>query len=196
VAFVKAGMPPPLRSAKPSSRPEACLGLLAEARDWICDFDLPEFHRPPHRPFDLPVDVGAVNNRIDAFLLSRQARLLIAGPELTVPMEENVDKQHARKMARYGDLASSLSAGFRLHSLLCLEMGCRGLDPPSFSDVLRKLAFTPAEVRQTRDHCAYIARYCSYLIWLNRSKRDFVSPRIYCNADGHIAMDDRSLSQG
>ena len=194
ITFVKAGASQAQRPAKRSARPQDRLGLLAEARDWICDFDLPEFHRPS-RPFGLPVDVGAVNNRIDAFVLSRQSRLLVAGPELTVPMEENVEKQHASKMAKYGDMASSLAAGWRLHGLLCLEMGCRGVDPPSFRTVLRQLAFTPSEVHQLRDRCAYVARYCSYLIWLNRNKRDFVCSRVYYTAEGTFAMDERSLGE-
>ena len=72
-------------------------------------------------------------------------------------------------------------------------MGCRGVDPPSFTDCLRKLAFTPSEIRQVRDRCAYIARYCSYLIWLNRNKRDFVCPRVFYTPDGRVTMDRRSL---
>jgi len=136
--------------------------------------------------------VGATNLRIDAFIVSRQARVCIGGPELTVPMEENVDAQHAIKLKKYSAMASCLSQGWRLGGPLCLEMGCRGVDPPSFGDVLRQLAFTPSEVRQLRDDCAYIARYCSYLIWLNRNKSVFALPRVYCTG-GRVLMDHRSL---
>jgi len=194
VAFVKAGSAPgEARAAKERSRRHGVhLGLLAEARNWICDFDLPEFHRPPRPAFGLPVDVGATNDRIDAFIVSRQARVCIGGPELTVPMEENADAQHAIKLNKYSGMASCLSQGWRLGGLLCLEMGCRGVDPPSFGDVLRQLAFTPSEVRQVRDDCSYIARYCSYLIWLNRNKSVFGLPRVFCTR-GRVAMDRRSL---
>ena len=135
---------------------------------------------------------GATTNRIDAFIVSRKARVFIAGPELTVPTEENIEKQHTIKLKRYSGMASCLSQGWRLGGLLCMEMGCRGVDPPSFGDVLRKLAFSPSEVRQLRDDCAYIARYCSYIIWLNRNKGEFEFPRVYCMG-GKVLMDRRSL---
>jgi len=93
---------------------------------------------------------------------------------------------------RYKDMATRLHGGWRLGGLLCLEMGCRGVEPPSFRDVLRQLAFSPKEVARLRDACAYVARYCSYLIWLNRYKRDFCCPRVYW-ADGKITMDSRSI---
>ena len=193
VTFVKAGAAPStLRAASDKVRSDRHLGLLADARDWICDFDLPEFHLPPRPSFGLPADVGATSNRIDSFILSRQTRSFIAGPELTVPMEENLDNQHSIKTKRYGDMATHLLGGWRLSGLLCLEMGCRGVDPPSFRAVLRQLAFSPKEVSQLRDACAYVARYCSYLIWLNRYKRDFFCPRVYWS-DGRIKMDNRSV---
>ena len=107
-------------------------------------------------------------------------------------MEENLDNQHSIKTKRYGDMATHLLGGWRLSGLLCLEMGCRGVDPPSFRAVLRQLAFSPKEVSQLRDACAYVARYCSYLICLNRYKRDFFCPRVYWS-DGRIKMDNRSV---
>ena len=173
VAFVKAGAAPStVRAASVRARNYRHLGLLANARDWTCDFDLPEFHRPPRPSFGLPADVGVTSNRIDSFIVSRQTRNFIAGPELTVPMEENVDNQHSINTKRYGDMATQLLGGWHLGGLLCLEMGCRGVDPPSFRNVVRLLALSSKEVAQLRDACAYVARYCSYLIWLNPHKRD------------------------
>ena len=142
--------------------------------------------------FGLPADVGATSNRIDSFILSRQTRSFIAGPELTVPMEENLDNQHSITTKRYGDMAIHVLGAWRLGGLLCLEMGCRGVDPPSFRAVLRQLAFSSKEVAELRDACAYVARYCSYLIWLNRLKRDFSCPRVFWS-DGKIKMDNRSV---
>jgi hypothetical protein len=159
----------------------------------MCDFDLPEWHQPPIAPYTLPADVGASNNRIDAFIVSRKARILIAGPELTVPMEENADRQHSIKLERYKGMASDLHGGWRLLGPLCLEMGCRGVDPPSFHDVLRQLAFSSSEIRQLRGACAYIARYCSYLIWLSRYNRNFFCPRVYW-ANGKVLTDHRSMN--
>ena len=103
-----------------------------------------------------------------------------------------MDNQHSIKMKRYGDMATHLLGGWRLGGLLCLEMGCRGVDPPSFRNVLRQIAFSSKEVAELRDACAYVARYCSYLIWLNRHKRDFSCPRVFWS-DGKIKMDNRSV---
>ena len=76
VTFVKAGAAPStLRAASDKVRSDRHLGLLADARDWICDFDLPEFHLPPRPSFGLPADVGATSNRIDSFILSADSKL-------------------------------------------------------------------------------------------------------------------------
>ena len=184
IAFVKAGSSMTNKQAERHRQ----LGLLASARDWSCDFDLPEYHHFPRPPYELPADVGATSNRIDAFIVSRKTQVLIAGPELTVPMEDNLEKQHTLKMERYQGMASCLHPGWRLAGTICVEMGCRGVDPPSFGQGLRLLGFGPKEIRDLRDNCAYIARFCSYLIWLNRYKADFSCPRIYWAGD-RVMMD-------
>ena len=110
IAFVKAGSSITNKQAERHRQ----LGLLAGARDWSCDFDLPEYHHFPRPPYELPADVGAISNRIDAFIVSRKTQVIIAGPELTVPMEDNLEKQHTLKMERYQGMASCLHPGWRL----------------------------------------------------------------------------------
>src|SRR5688572_27019378 len=82
-------------------------------------------HLPPSPPFAFPVEVATVSNRIDAYIFSRQAQTIIAGPELTVPMEENIESQHLAKLQRYSNIKDSLAPGWSLSEVLCLEMGCR-----------------------------------------------------------------------
>ena len=59
-------------------------GMLEEARDWKCDFDLPELH-PEGSQFVFPYDVCMTPSRI-GYVISRKAKMRLAGPELTVPM--------------------------------------------------------------------------------------------------------------
>ena len=82
IAFVKAGSSVP---KQPDKAPT--FGLLDKARDWICDFDLPEFH-PNGSQLVFPHVVCPTPLRIDGFIISMSAKVCIAGPELTVPLEE------------------------------------------------------------------------------------------------------------
>jgi hypothetical protein len=169
--FVKAGAR--VRKNKPASEE---LGLLASARDWVSDFDLPEYHRST--PFIFPHEVCLTTSRIDAFILSRSKRICIAGPELTVPMEENALQRHLDKEKRYEHLLSDKADEWTVHRLV-LEVGCRGVVASSFFAALRKLGFRPSELRVLRDNCAYIARRCSYVIWLYRNSRTFSPSRLF-----------------
>jgi hypothetical protein len=197
VAFVKAGSVAPLESRHASSTAAPAkgthLGLLAPARDWICDFDLPEYHLPPAAPYAFPAEVAAISNRPDAYLISRSKRIIVVS-ELTVPMEDNVERQHQYKLQRYDNIKDSLNPDWNLPEILCLEMGCRGVAPSYFGDILRKLSFTASEAKQLQADCAYIAQYCSYLIWLNRHNREVVLPRVFMRR-GNLQTDSRSLCQ-
>ncbi len=55
-------------------------GILEKARDWICDFDLPEFHGDQSK-FVFPHVVCMTPLRIDGYILSMSAKVCIAGPK-------------------------------------------------------------------------------------------------------------------
>jgi len=61
-------------------------GILGQARDWECDFDLPEF-RSCHAKYIFPQDVCATPLKLDGFVISRKHRICV-GIELTVPMAQ------------------------------------------------------------------------------------------------------------
>jgi hypothetical protein len=116
------------------------------------------------------------------FVLSRANKICIAGPELTVPFEENLLIQNTKKTDKYQKEFDTIEPGWNLH-LLVLEVGSRGYVAKSFSKCLRRLGFSSAETRQLRESCSMMARRCSYIVWIHRSNKNwmpirFTAPRI------------------
>ena len=169
--FVKLGA----AVAKSQDVREPEFGQLDGARDWECDFDLPEWHKEGSK-FVFPHDVLVSELRIDGYILSRSKRICIFGPELTVPLEERIEHWHSTKQAKY--------AAERVHlrewsaSDLVLEVGSRGWIPHSFRRDLRHLGFSPQEVKELASKCSSVAVRCSYVIWVNRFNQDFKTFRI------------------
>ena len=169
VIFVPAGSIP--KSTK--SPPHYDFGLLSGARDWSCDFDLPEFRHGA--PYSFPQDVDATDIRCDGFIISRSKRILII-VELTVPMEDNIEHWHAVKTEKHVKALSHLR-DWKIFYVI-LEVGCRGWTPPRFPGLLRKLGFRGTEPRIISDNVQLLARKCSYVIWLNRFHKEFQHGRI------------------
>lgn len=166
ISFVKAGEKP---THVPKMAPTT--GLLSKARDWVCSFDLPEFH-PKGSQFVFPHIVCSTPLRIDGYILSLSSRFCIAGPELTVPMEEWIHHWHKTKSKKYQELLDNKAKGWEIFRAT-LEVGSRGFIPPSFSGVLKQIGFTSAEVSTLRKRCSLMSQRCSYVIWLNRANADF-----------------------
>ena len=97
IKFVKAGSKPNKSWTRPQ---QSVLGLLSHARDWEVNFDLPE-DRADGSVFVFPYDVCATPLRVDAYIISRSTKTCIAGPELTAPMEENIEHWHKVKQDKY-----------------------------------------------------------------------------------------------
>ena len=174
-AFVKAGAS--VRRRAGSAPLQQDFGLLSEARDWECDFDLPEWRSADSKQLVFPHDVCATSLRIDGYLVSRSKRICVAGPELTAPMEENVAAWAVSKRTKYSEIQKDAAVGWRVH-VVTLEVGSRGWIPPAFRQSLLQLGFTTAESKSLADKCQLVARRCSYIIWLNRFNREFQPWRI------------------
>src|SRR6185437_16440686 len=140
------------------SAPRKDFGLLAAARD---DFHLPELHQ--NTSYQIPFDVDVSTLMCDGFIISRSQKIFIV-LELTVPMEENIEKWHVDKMKKYEKL---VCPGWKVH-LVVLEVGCRGFVSSRVVSLLRKLGLTAPESKTLRDNLQLIARKCSYVIWINR----------------------------
>ena len=59
--------------------------------------------------------------RIDMYILSRAKRICVAGPELTVPFEENLLKRHHDKLEKYQADFTRVEPGWSLE-LMVLEV--------------------------------------------------------------------------
>ena len=125
ITFVKAGK----KVNSGTSLPLPRFGLLEEARDWTFNFDLPEF-RQEESKFVFPHVVCATPLRIDGYVMSLSKKVCLAGPELTVPMEEWSHTWHAKKLDKYQELLDNKAEGWSVIPLAA-EVGSRGFIPPS-----------------------------------------------------------------
>lgn len=143
------------------------------------DFDLPEFHHNKKNALTFPCDVLITKRRIDGYILSREKKICILGPEITSPMDDNVLKWHAEKTKKYRENIDE-AQDWTFHDC-SLEVGALGWIPPSNRKILKSLGFTNAETQSISEDMTLIARKCSYVIFLNRFTKDFqpfrISPR-------------------
>ena len=151
-------------------------GILELARDWVCDFHLPELHQSI--AYQIPFEVDVSTMMCDGYIISRSKKIFIV-LELTVPMEENIERWHLVKLKRYSKLACP---GWQVH-LFMLEVGCRGFVPTRFMSSLRRLGFNPSDSRKLRNDIQLVVRKCSYIIWINRFNKDF-NPSLRVVVDG------------
>ena len=117
-------------------------------------------------PLSFSLMMCATSLRVDAYIISRSTGTCIVGPELTAPMEENIEHWHKTN-------TGSNSAMQRIGRFRPLCWKCRGWIPPSFSGCLRKLNFTNSEIKVLAKKCCYMAQKCSYIIFLNRNNKIF-----------------------
>ncbi|HXF28740.1 MAG TPA: hypothetical protein VN457_02735, partial [Chlamydiales bacterium] len=126
INFVKEGEKVP---KKPVDKTELS-GLLVSARDWVCDFDLPDLYQRDF-PYTFPHDISLTGNkRPDGYIWSKTTRTCVL-IELTVPMEENLEKRRLEKTERYDELRAS-AVDSQIHQLN-FEVGCRGFIPRHFT---------------------------------------------------------------
>ena len=176
IRFVPAGKVPPRGVTRKD------FGLLDLARDWSCDFHLPEFHK--YSPYHIPLEVDISTLMCDGFIISRSKKIFIV-LELSVPMEENIENRHQEKLKKYSKL---VCPGWEVF-LLIFEIGCRGF----VVSLVRKLGFTPPETRKLRDNLQLVARRCSYIVWINRFNKDF-NTTLRVSVDGVSITDEASLA--
>ena len=159
-----------LKSVKDSS-------LLNQARDWevLCDL---VWERSPGSIFLFPQDVALTNLKPDLLIVSRSTRRCIL-IELTAPLEENIESRHSTKKRKYTDeVLDNLQPGWKVE-IVCIEVGAKGWIPPSFTRDLRKVVgFSKSVCRKLANDCQLVARKCSYVIWLNRSNKEFQPIRV------------------
>ena len=155
--------------------------ILSAARDWKCNFDLPEYCSDQYSQLQFPQDVCATNLRIDGYIISREKKICVLGPEITAPMDDNVQKWHGIKKSKYRNAVQPVQ-GWTFHDL-DLEVGALGWVPPSTHTQLKTLGFSRNEVSQIVNDLRYVARKCSYVIFVNRFNPIFKPWRITASSD-------------
>ena len=116
--------------------------LLHGAKDWICDFDLPEC-RSSGSSYVFPHDVCQTSMKIDGYIISRTTKVCI-GLELTCPMEENIAQWHSVKQEKYEEIVREAAKnGWRFEKLV-IEVGARGFIPQHVYKTLPSSTFVPS----------------------------------------------------
>ena len=143
-------------------------GILSQARDWECDFDLPEY-RSPLSKYLFPQEVCATPLKMDGYVLSKKHRICV-GLELTVPMEHNIAKWHKMKLLKLDNELrfEAERYGWTFHCCV-VEVGSRGWVPPSLVSSLNRLGLPVKSLT----NISLLAMKSSYIIWINRFNRQF-----------------------
>ena len=172
--FVKAGAPAQRKTSKTPS------GVLQSARDWVFDFDLPDWSS--YGQYAFPHDVSATSRVPDGYIISRETKQCIV-LELTSPLEENIAEWNMKKTKKYReDIASVCEDGWTV-TVMAIEVGAKGWIPPPFRRAFKQLGLPSPLVRRLSDGCQLIARKCSYLIWINRYNLSFLPWRLTVSGD-------------
>ncbi|CAM9252957.1 unnamed protein product, partial [Heterosigma akashiwo] len=148
--------------------------FLEGGRDWVAAFDLPELRDlcARHSPLDAGGDTSKeINGRI---FYSRDARsIVLLGPEMTCPMEENVHKWRVDKFVKYERAMLSHVPAQWWRKLITIKVGCRGYIADSFRTSLRSIGFISKEIKHLFGKCSYVARLSSLAVWRNRHNKSY-----------------------
>ena len=96
-----------------------------------------------------------------------------------MPLEENIEKWHKDKTEKHiKELGDNMQPGWEL-KFVCGEVGAKGWVPPSFTkDMRNTFGVKKTRVRKLADDCSWVARQCSYVIWLNRDNKEFTPHKV------------------
>jgi hypothetical protein len=138
--------------------------LLDSATDWNCGFDLPD--EEEEKAYEFPMEacpkMGAQGNP-DGFIWSKRKKVCIL-IELTRPMEENILKWQAKKLAKSDDYEVIY---------MIWEVGARGWIPTNVSAGLKKLGFKTKERQKVITDCRLAALRSYYVIWVQKYNKSF-----------------------
>ena len=175
IKFVQEGAIVRARNLQPKAEKQRC--ILDEACDWEIMSDLP-WKRAEGSFFMFPVDVALTNAQPDVIIVSRVKKICVVF-ELTAPLEENIVSRHTKKMTKYiKEIQDNLQPKWKLE-IVCCEVGAKGWIPPGFNKSMKSIfGLVKKKRKKLADDCSWVARQCSYVIWLNKENRDFKPVRI------------------
>ena len=163
VQFVAQGAVPLHASDSQCPRPKP--GLLVGTAGWkfLSDLD---------RRLVFPAHITMTRLRPDIVIYSDSAKTVIM-IELTCPSEENFQKQHLAKLARYTDLEADCEiAGWKVH-LFAVEVGARGYPAQSLSACLRTLGLKNRPLRKCVQEAGDEALRTSFHVWVWRDNESW-----------------------
>ena len=127
----------------------------------------------------IPAYILPTSQRPDLFLYTEKAKKAIIA-ELTVPFEPNIPKAHEIKQSRYAGLLSDLNQAGVNTSLVCFEIGSRGLiTQDNVARIRSILKFKGVSFKKqiSRD-ISKLALLGSYAIW--NSRKEAIWDNISC----------------
>ena len=138
----------------------------------------------------LPSDVCPARQIPDLCFISRSSRVLLFGPELTCPLEENMSHWHTVKTSKYSSLSEHGNPEWQFHSIPPIEVGAFGFVPPSFRAAMRMIGMPNKRVKSLVEEVSHTARKCSYVLWCLRDIRDFVPFRYVHPSENDFCLEE------
>ena len=158
IQFVSSGAQPVRTSGNQRSLSKP--GLLLESESWKLLSDL-------DKRLIFPAHIVVTSLRPDIVVFSDRCKTVIM-IELTCPSEENFQKQHLAKLARYTDLEADCElAGWKVH-LFAVEVGARGYTAQSLPSCLRALGLKNRPLRKCIEEAGNEALRTSFHVWVWR----------------------------
>ena len=158
IQFVRSGAKPQCTSGHQRSWSKPGLLLASEKWEFLSDLD---------KRLIFPAHIVVTSLRPDIVVYSDNCKTVIM-IELTCPSEENFQKQHLAKLARYTDLeADCEAAGWKVH-LFAVEVGARGYTAQSLTSCLRVLGLKNRPLRKCLEEAGNEALRTSFHVWVWR----------------------------
>ena len=131
--------------------------LLEGCTDWHVATDL-------KHNFIFPTKIALTTKRPDIVIWSAKAKEVFV-IELTVPLEDNFDWAHQRKLEKYEDLREECIINGWITNVFPIEVGCRGFIANSTSVFLTNLGLPPSDKRKYMEKIQDKALTASAWIW-------------------------------
>ena len=128
----------------------------------------------------LPDDVVPTSERPDIVLVNRNKKEIIIG-ELTVPFEPNIDKARKRKVDKYASLSSDIEEKGYKCTLICFEIGSRGLITKGNKQNISSLLRAPGQPVKIKPHINSVSKLsiiASYIIYNARTEPTWTKPTL------------------
>ena len=87
-------------------------------------------------------------------------------------------RRKSDKKAKYANLVEECNIKGWKARLFCVEVGARGFLADSFYGAMRKLGMMNAEVKRPKKKVSQTALRCSYAIYIQRDREEFVKWRM------------------